>query len=194
VDSWGADDLEWLSRYDGLEAFRINRLGEYVLSGGSADFQPSRPVAQVRLTVLGNRRVRVASGSLSPAERMQLETWAEPLAADTFRLDESRAIEAVEGGHDPDGFARFLEERDDQPLPETTVAFLKQARENGSAVRQSGSAILFECRDGRTAGMISNSKELSKICFRAGETTLAVREEGMAKFQRQVRLLGFGIR
>lgn len=194
VDNWGMDDYAWLSRYDGLEAFRINRLGEHMLGGGKAAFQPSRPVPRVRLTVLGNRTIRVASGSLSPAERMQLETWAEPAGGEVFRLDEPRALEAIEAGHDPDGFARFLEERDDQPLPETMTAFLKQARENGGAVRQSGGAILFECRDARTADMISNRRELSKICLRAGEATLAVREDGLAKFRKQVRLLGFGIR
>lgn len=194
VDNWGMDGYAWLSRYDGLEAFRINGLGAHVLSGGKIPFQPSRPTPQVRLAVLGNRTIRVASGSLSPAERMQLETWAEAESDEVFRLHESRAIEAVEAGHDPEEFVRFLEERDDQPLPETMIAFLKQARENGEAVRQSGGAILFECRDARTAGMISTCKELSNLCLRAGETTLAVREESLAKFRKQVRLLGLGIR
>jgi hypothetical protein len=194
VDNWGMDDYAWLSRYDGLVAFRINPLGAHVLDGGTTGFQPSQPVPQVRLTVLGNRTIRVISGSLSPAERMQLETWAEPEGDDVFRLDESRALEAIEEGQDPEGFERFLEERDDQPLPETMFAFLKQARENGEAVRQSGSAILFDCRDARTADMISARKELSKICLRAGESTLAIREEGLAKFRKQIRLLGLGIR
>ena len=194
VDNWGMDDKAWLSRYDGLQAFRINPLGAHVLSGEKTPFQPSRPVPEVRLTVLSNRTIRVASGSLSPAERMQLETWATPENDGVFRLDESRAIEAIESNYDPDGFAHFLEERDDQPLPETTVAFLKRARENGGAIRQSGNAILYECRDARTAEMISNRKELSGICLCAGETTLAVREEGLAKFRKQVHLLGLGIR
>ena len=93
-----------------------------------------------------------------------------------------------------DVFLGFLEERDDQPLPETVVAFLRQARADGEAVRQSGNAILFECRDAATAEMISKCKELSGICLRAGDVTLAVREDAMAKFRKQVRLLGLGIR
>ena len=134
------------------------------------------------------------SGSLSPAERLQLETWAEPIAEDTFRLDESPALEAIEGSHDPDAFMRFLEERDDQPLPESAATFLAQARENGGAVRQSGNAILFECRDARTADTILKGRELAKICLRPGDSTIAVREQGLATFRRQVRLSGFGIR
>ncbi|MCH7227838.1 hypothetical protein [Haloferula sp. A504] len=194
VDNWGMDDYAWLSRYDGLRAFRINPLGQHVLGGGHASFKPTQPIAQARLTVLGNRSIRVVSGNLTAGERLQLETWAEPTGEGVFRLDEGRAIEAVESGRGPDDFARFLEERDDQPLPETVVAFLKQARDNGAAVRQSGSAVLFECRDAATAEMIAGAKELTGICLRAGETTLAIREDKLARFRKQVRLLGLGIR
>lgn len=194
VDLWCMDGNAWLSRYDGLKSFRITPLGKYVLDGGKSAYQPALPAATARLTVLGNRTIRVAAGNPSPAECLQLEMWAEPDGAGNFRLDEIRAIEAVEGGQDPDGFARFLEERDDQPLPETVTAFLRQARENGGAVRQSGPAILFECRDVRTADMIAASKELFAICLRAGEATIAVREEGLARFRTQIRKLGLGIR
>lgn len=194
VDQWGMDDYLWLSRYDGLQAFRINPLGAHVLSGGEIPFTPSRPPAQTRLNVLGNRHIRVAAGSLSPAERMQLEMWAEAIGENEFRLDELHGLDAIEAGHDPDGFMGFLEERDDQPLPETVVAFLRKIRADGEAVRQSGNAILFECRDAATAEMISKCKDLSGMCLRAGDTTLAVREETMAKFRKQVRQLGLGIR
>ncbi|TAG11124.1 MAG: hypothetical protein EAZ42_01495 [Verrucomicrobia bacterium] len=66
--------------------------------------------------------------------------------------------------------------------------------ENGGAVRRSGGALLFECCDARTAELISACKELSSICYRVGNTSLVIREEGLPKFQKQVRTLGFGIR
>ncbi len=194
VDQWGMDGYAWLSRYDGLQAFRINPLGTYVLSGGEHPFTPSRPLVQTRLSVLSNRTIRVTVGSLSPAERTQLETWAEAVGENDFRLDESNAIKAIEAGYDLHGFTSFLEERDDQPLPESVVAFLRQARADGEAVRQAGNAILFECRDAATAGMISKCKDLSGMCLWAGDTTLAVQEESVAKFRKQVRLLGLGVR
>lgn len=194
VDQWGMDSYVWLSRYDGLQSFCINRLGRHVLDGNTTLFQPSQPLAQVRLSILGNRSIRVVSGSLSPAERMQIETWAAPSGDNSFQLDDSLALTAVEGGHDPDAFARFLKERDDQPLPETTLGFLEQARSNGGALRRTGAAILFECRDARTADMVSSAKELTKICLRAGETTLVVSEENIDHFRKQVHRLGLGIR
>ena len=39
-DNWGTDELEYLSRYDGMRAIRINALGSYVL--GLADRPPPR--------------------------------------------------------------------------------------------------------------------------------------------------------
>lgn len=194
VDTWGMDSYAWLSRYDGLQAFRINPLGAYVLSEGKTPFQPSRPAPQVRLTVHSDRTIRVVSGNLSATERMQLETWAEPNGGDTFRLDDFRAIEAIETGQEPETFASFLGERTDQPLPKSTTIFLEQAKANGGAVRQSGSAILFECGNSSIAEMISNCDEVTAFCYRVGLKTLAVREEGLSKFRKQVRLLGLGIR
>jgi len=191
---WGMEGYSWLSRYDGLRAFRINPLGAYVLRGGKTNYQPSRSDPQTRLSVLPNRTIRVTSGSLSPAERMHLEIWAEPIGHNTFRADDTRALDAIEAGNDADRFAAFLQERDEQPLPETMEAFLRQARENGGAVRQTDSAILFECRDARTAELLATRKELAKLCLRAGETTLAVRENGLAAFRKHARALGFGIR
>jgi hypothetical protein len=194
VDNWGMDCYSWLSRYDGLVAFRVTALGAYCLGGGTSSFRPSRPQAAARLTVLPNRTIRVAAGTLSPAERTQLETWAEPVDDHTFRADETRALDAFEAGQDPDSFAAFLRERDEQPLPETMESFLKQARENGGAIRQGAAAILFECRDARTAELLASSKELAKVCFRAGDATLAVREDALPAFRKQARALGFGIR
>jgi hypothetical protein len=194
MDSWGMDNYAWLSRYDGLQAFRINPLGAYILSMGETPFQPSHPAPQVRLKVLSNRTIHVVSGDLSATERLQLETWAERESDGVFRLDDFRAIEAIETGQEPEGFARFLEERDDQPLPETITAFLEQARFNGRAVRQSGNAILFECANSFIAEQISQCKEVKAFCYRAGETTLAVREESLTKFRKQVHLLGLGFR
>lgn len=193
VDQWGMDTYLWLSRYDGLQAFRINSLGAYVISGGKVPFTPSRPLPQTRLRAVSKRTIQVVAGSLTPAERTQLEIWAETVSENEYRLDESLALEAIQAGHDPDAFVRFLEERDDQPLPQTVVAFLRKVRADGGAVRQAGNAVIFECRDVDTAEMIANCKGLSGICLRAGATTLAVREEAMTKFHKQVRLLGLGV-
>lgn len=193
VDNWGMDDYIWLSRYDGLQAFCINPLGAFVLGDGTATFTPSSaPMSEVRL-VVQRSQIIVDSGSPSPVELVQLETWTKDVGNEVYRLDRSRAIEAIETGQEPDDFRKFLEARSDGPLPEAVITFLEEVSVNARAVCQSGGAILFECRNADTADLICGSKELSTICLRAGKKTLAVRESGIAKFRKQVRELGLGI-
>jgi hypothetical protein len=64
-NNWGGDDLDALSRYDGLQAIRLTALGRYA-SASSATYQP--PVGDEKtqvLKVLPNLDV-VATGTISP--------------------------------------------------------------------------------------------------------------------------------
>lgn len=55
-------------------------------------------------------------------------------------------------------------------------------------------AIHFECGDSSIAEMISECGEVTAFCHRTGESSQAVREEGLTEFRKHVRLLGLGIR
>jgi hypothetical protein len=50
-DNWGADDLDYLSRYDGLLAIRLNPLGAYAL-GLTGGYQPPATTPERTLKVL----------------------------------------------------------------------------------------------------------------------------------------------
>ena len=54
---WGADELEWLSRYDGLRAFRLNDLGAYCL-GLTDDYVSSLPESTLELEIGTQRTIR----------------------------------------------------------------------------------------------------------------------------------------
>ena len=54
---------------------------------------------------------------MSPDERLPLENYANPEADGVWRLDGNKALSAIESGHDPEEFRKFLAARDDQPLP-----------------------------------------------------------------------------
>ena len=136
-DQWGADDLAWLSRYDGLRAFRITNLGAYCL-GITLDFKPTQPASSLKLTVLPDLTIRMRSGTVQTAEQMLLETWAEPVDTGTWRLEPARAREAVERGQSADDFAAFLQRCDSQPLPQTLEGFLKSSVSDGRALRNCG--------------------------------------------------------
>jgi hypothetical protein len=189
---WGADDFDFLSRYDGLSAFRLTPLGAYVL-GLSSDYQPLAIVSNVKLSVLPSLLVNVVQGELAPEEVLLLENWADPLQAASWRLDREKALSAIEKGYDIAELQKFLQNDDDMPLPESVDAFIRQCLRNGKALKTIGNAVLIECRDAETTETIASHKETATLCLRAGPKMLAVRSEHVEKFRERVRLLGFGM-
>jgi hypothetical protein len=189
---WGTDELRFLSRYDGLCAFRLTPLGAYVL-GLEADYQPAAVAGTATLSVLPSLRINVTGGELGPEESLLLENWAAPLQPGSWQLDRERSLAAIEKGHDIGELTRLLEGRDDMPLPEMVESFIKKCAHDGKALRLRGSAFLVECRDPQTADAIAGHQETSSLCLAAGPKMLVVRSEHLEKFRERVRLLGFGM-
>ena len=191
TDMWGADYLEYLSRYDGLHYFRLNPLGAYCL--GLADvYEPSVPPARAGLTVYPGLWLE-ATAALSPDERMLLETYANEEADGVWRLDGDKALSAVESGHDPEAFRQFLAARDDQPLPETVDGFLRDAERGARALRMQGTALLVECADAKIAARLATDARTCRLCLRAGERQLVVRTASEKAFRKAARALGYGM-
>ncbi len=191
-DLWGADDLDFLSRYDGLRFFRLTQLGAYIL-GLDPTYRPLAIQSNVALLVMPSLLVNVVRGALVTEEVLLLETWAVPVQDGSWRLDRQKALAAIEQGHDIAQLRSFLESRDDMPLPEPVDAFIKQCERNGKALQTVGNALLLECRDQETAELITAHKETGALCLRAGPKMLVVRSEHLEKFRERVRLLGFGL-
>ena len=189
---WGADDLEFLSRYDGLRDFRITPLGAYVLGLDDA-YKPVAVASSLALSVLPSLQVHVLRGAIGAEETLLLENWAEPVAAGRWLLNREKALSAIEKGYDIAELRTFLASRDDMPLPDTVEAFIQQCERNGKALKTLGSAVLIECRDDETAGLIAAHKETAALCLRAGPTILAVRTAHLNKFRERVRVLGLGM-
>ena len=188
---WGTDEMAWLSRYDGLQYFRLNPLGAYCLEL-AAEYEPSTPPRRASLTVFPDRRLR-ANMPLSPDERLVLETWANSESDEVWRLDRDRILAAVESGHDAGDLRRFLAARDDQPLPETVEGFLRDAERGSRALQSKGMALLIECADADIAARLAADARTAKHCLRAGERHLVVRTKSEAAFRKAVRALGYGM-
>ena len=189
---WGTDNLEYLSRYDGLMYFRVSPLGAYCL-GLSDEYAPPPIVPSVKLAVLPSLQMNVVDGRLSIDEMLTLATWAEELAENWWRLDLQRAVGAIEKGLDIGELRVFLEAREDQPLPETVESFLKAAERQGKALKVLGTVLLIDCENEKIASMVADAKEATGLCLRAGERQLVVKLEHEEKFRSLVRKLGFGV-
>ena len=188
---WGADDLPYLSRYDGLHSFRLNALGAYCLGIAEA-YEASTPPSRAALTLYPDLSIH-AEAPLSADERMLIETYAAEEADGVWRLDRDRALAAIEDGHDPDEFRRFLAERDYQPLPETVDGFLQAAKRGARALKMRGTALLIDCADAEIATRLTTGKRTARLCLRAGERLLAVPTASEAAFRKAARAMGYGM-
>ena len=188
---WGTDELVYLSRYDGLQYFRLTPLGAYCL-GLAETWESSLPAARTSLTVFPDRRL-VASARLSPDERLSLETWASLESDGVWRLDRDRTLAAAEGGHAVDELRAFLSARDDQPLPETVEGFLRDVERRAHALKSRGTALLLECTDAEVAERLATDERAARHCLRAGERHLVVRTRSEEAFRKAVRALGYGM-
>lgn len=186
------EEMDCLSLYDGLAYFRITPLGAYCL--GSADDYALTPVQpQVRFSVLPSLHVHVAGGRMSAEEALILDTWCEKETTESWRLDRQKTMRAIEKGHDIAELRAFLQDREEQVLPEPVESFLNTAQKQGRALKVIGTALLIQCDDEQTAALLATRKETAGLCLRAGDRQLVVRLEHEEKFRTLVRSLGFGI-
>jgi hypothetical protein len=189
---WGTDDIEFLSRYDGLSYFRLNPLGAYCLELAEA-YKPSAVPAQTVLTVLPNLRIHVTGEALAPDEALLLGTYAEQESDTVWRLDRAKALAAVESGNQITELRTFLQARDAQPLPESVESFITTTERRARALVNTGTALLIACADAEIADVVANNEHMKKLCLRAGERHLVVPLEAEEPFRKALRSLGYGM-
>ena len=189
---WGVDDLDFLSRYDGLRFFRLNPLGAFCL--GLADtYQPSRPQTKAVLQVLPSLHISVVSGRPTMEEGLFLDTWAERNSETLWLLDRGKILEAVERGQRIAELRDFLTARDEQGLPEKVEVFLAQTSQQANALKNTGVVLLIECQDEAIAELIAKHEQTKSICQRVGPNYFAVKPEAEERFRQAMHGLGYGM-
>jgi hypothetical protein len=189
-DLWGADDLEFFSRYDGLLYFRLTPLGEYCL-GLTDRYVPTHATTRATISVLPSLRINVTGEPLLPEEMLLLETYAEKESGSVWHLDRARTMAALENGHQIAELREFLQARDEQPLPETVEAFLQEAERNAGRLRDRGPAVLVECADAALAEDLAQHEKTKPLCLRAGERHLVVSAADEERFRQALHNLGY---
>lgn len=190
---WGADDLDFLSRYDGLKFIRINNLGAYCLDLES-NYELPKVAVQSSFSILPNLKIKVIGEPLTGGEELFLENFAERETAEVWRLSRERTIAALESGQKIETLREFLESREDQLLPETVEGFLREAENRASALTDNGTARIIECETAQIADELTANPHTKKLCQRVGKKSLAVFEQDEKKFRDTVRKIGYGIK
>jgi hypothetical protein len=189
---WGADDLIFLSRYDGLRYFRLTPLGAFILDRVET-YEPPQAKPNVSLTVLPKRQIRIDQGALSPDEILLLESFADRETAQLWSLSETKALQSVEKGARVAELRAFLNAGDSQPLPEAVDAFLLAAEQRGAACVCKGCCLLIECLSPQIADVIARDARAGTLCQRTGDRGLVVPMDKEKSFREALNGLGYGM-
>lgn len=187
--NWGTDDLDYLSRYDGLFAIRLNALGAYVFGLTERYQQPAGPALEGTLKVLPNLDV-VVTGELPPADRLVLDGYAQRTADRVWALRDASLLAAFEAGRSLDQLREFLTARASNELPNPVTTLLADVERRAVRVRDLGVVRLVECTDPALAALIANDRRMRGLCRPVGERHLAVTIEREPEFRTALRALG----
>lgn len=189
---WGTDDLNFLSRYDGLIYLRLTAIGAYCL-GVTEKYQPVAISNSQTLRVLPNLEI-VASGiGLNISDALVLDLYAQRIADQIWRLESDKLLTAIEDGHQVAELRQVLEQNSSEPLPESVQEFLNNASEKASSLRDLGEAKLIECASSHLATLIANDPLTKKYCQLVGSRALVVLAINEGKFRKALRQIGYAL-
>ncbi len=189
-DLWGADDLAFFSRYDGLIALRLNALGAYCLGQSQSYTPPAREQAEV-LRVLPNRDVVITDLRAASGDVLILGLYAEKTSERVYRLDQAWMLAAIESGREIQELRELLTTRSMEPLPPVVERFLRDVEERGQRVQDKGMARLIECADVQTAQLLTHDPRTKRYCLAAGERHIIVPAESEAAFRKGLHQAGY---
>jgi hypothetical protein len=189
---WGAGDLEYLSRYDGLSYVRLTPLGAYCL-GIVDEYEPPRLELRAVLSVLSTLEVMAMERSLNAADRIVLNRYADAVSDRVWQLTDDRLMAALEAGGSLTELAEFLTARNGAPLPEPAVQLLRDVERRAERIQDNGAARLILCGDPALATLVANHVRTRRLCMLAGERHLVVPVASERAFRRALRELGYPI-
>ncbi|MBW4621863.1 MAG: helicase-associated domain-containing protein [Cyanosarcina radialis HA8281-LM2] len=191
-NNWGVDDLEFLSRYDGLMYIRLTPLGAYCLDL-SATYTPKPIEICPVLRVLPNREIAAIGEPLSAADILALDMYAEKVSDAVWRLEMAKLLKVAAEGRSIEELAEFLQARSSEPLPQTIEQFLADVRSRSGSLKTIGTGRIIECADAGIATLIAHDSRTKKYCFLASESRLIVPLESETKFRNALQKLGYSL-
>lgn len=191
-DMWGTDDLEYLSRYDGLAYIRLTPLGAYAL-GSVETYAPPALEHRPAFTVLANLDVVETGGGAAFSDRLALERYAHRTADRVWRLDREHLLAAAEAGESIEGVRAFLEARTATQLPPSVIGLLDEVADRTGRFVDRGAMRVIECTDPALVLRLASDRTTRGLCIAAGEHRLLVPTGSEQAFRRAVRKLGYAV-
>ncbi|PYS48418.1 MAG: hypothetical protein DMG13_25590 [Acidobacteria bacterium] len=189
-DLWGTDELPFLSRYDGLMYFRINRLGEYCLRMAPS-YQTAPMEVKPVLRVLPNLEIAAIGPDLEQGDQLALDAFATQVSEYVWRLDTAKLLGAIEEGRPVVEIREFLAARSGAEIPDTVRRWLDDVEERSLKLQDRGPARLIECAEPALAALLANDSRIRKYCMGAGDRHLVVPASSESAFKRAVKEAGY---
>ena len=186
---WSGDDLDALSRYDGLLAVRLTDLGRYASGLLDTYVLAPAPAPDRALRVLANHDV-VATGAVSGPDRQVLDAFATGSSDRVWTFSLTTLLRAIDAGRTPQEFADFLAARIVDELPPTVTRLFADAAESSRQLRDLGLYRVFQCGDAHVATLLERDRTLRGRCTRVGELLL-VRQDDEPKVRAAMLRLGY---
>lgn len=187
---WGADDLEFLSRYDGLSYVRLTPLGAYCL-GVTEEYEPPRLDPRRALSVLSTFEVVATQEAVGAADRIVLDRYADGDSERVWRLTPERLLAALDAGGSLDELSEFLSARSITPLPQPVTRLLEDLARRAGRLRDGGGARLIACEDPALATLVASHARTRRLCLLAGERHIVVPAASERAFRRALREIGY---
>jgi len=188
-DCYGRYGHEFLGRYDGLLAVRINSLGAYCFQlRETYAFTPS--VETKRFHLLPNHDL-TALETPEASDLAFLELISVRKSDSVWQLDAPTILQSMQQGTRLPDIREFLLRSARQGIPPNIEKWLEDFGEKAIACRAAHRAILLEWKDSAQAHLIATSSGTGKLCYHAGENRIAVPERQLSAFSREARKLGF---
>jgi len=190
-DLWCGQELEFLSRYDGLKFIRLNSLGAYVL-GITDKYVPEPIKIEQILKVLPNHDIVITdANALSPADKLFLEKTCKKSSSSLWQISMKTILDAAQNGTTPDEMLLFLKSRSSEKIPKTVTTLLNDAKKRSTKLIYSGRAHLIECKDPILGKMVCSDSKLSKMCRPAGKDYIVVLPGKEKSFEKALASLGY---
>ncbi len=189
---YGAAELDFLSRYDGLCYFRITELGAYILDIHSGYQQPQEQ-GQIVIYLSPDNQLRICKSKFGKNEMQLLDNWAEQTQQSEWRLSRDRILISIENGRNLTELRRFLNKHARENLPDSLSSFLELCEKNAHAMQVSEYAHLIQCADSKTTEAVSSHPQTSHLCQRVSDTQLVVTSSNLEVFHEKAHELGLGL-
>ena len=194
-DNWGGDLLDALSRYDGLQAIRLNPLGAYAL-GLTDTYQhlptaaEPEPVDAPPLKMLPNLDI-VATGNVPTADRLTLSAYAKQTADHVWTVSATSLLTAIDAGRDLSEFTAFLAGRAGHEPPDTLNTLVADVHRRAGQLTDLGDVRVIECAEPATAALIARDGTLRSLCRPIGDRHLAVPPDQELRFRKALIARGY---